>query len=471
MYCDFGSFHQADGVVGVIRKQCDADRHLAHEFGRLLRPGRGGEHLAHARDQCIDVGCLPDAVGQDREAVAADPRNMVFRRQRMPQCDRHRHQQFVAELVPERIVDELEIVEVKNQQRQHARLRARQLHRRRQVFVQPQPVVQQRQRIGQRHRLHLLLARLQFGDVAQRERNAGIDAHSAVEIPGGMAVARAGQFVLGFAVARGRAQQFAQQAGFLVGEQLGEHAPDRRVTRHAHQPRALRIAILDAEFAGMDIGRAGGEHENGVAHAVDRMAVARFGLLYLLARALASDRGERVRPGQQRHQQRRERAAAVIQPFGRHQRRRDVLFRERNESDQRIAFQPAPADEMTAIVVELVGRIEARAMFAGQIGPPEVMLVDAISPAARAVGQHRSVSQPDRGKVVQAQAAVIAERVHVVRQHGDRDHAAKAAVGLVHAPGQADDGLPVECGNALFALVDAQRARRRVAVETEELRL
>ena len=87
---------------------------LADEHDRLVD---------RLRDALGDADRLVRAVellADDEELVAAEPRDGVGRPHRVVQARRERHQQVVAGRVAERVVDELELVEVGEQHRDRA---------------------------------------------------------------------------------------------------------------------------------------------------------------------------------------------------------------------------------------------------------------------------------------------------------------------------------------------------------------
>src|SRR5262249_5810968 len=73
----------------------------------------------------ISVAALAGLLQDDNEFVAAEPRHRVAGAQRATQPVRHLHQQHVAGLAAERVVDDLEAVEIDEQQREFARMALR----------------------------------------------------------------------------------------------------------------------------------------------------------------------------------------------------------------------------------------------------------------------------------------------------------------------------------------------------------
>ena len=103
---------------------------LAEHLGGAARPGCGGHADAHRRrhpgddvegrhegvdDPCrdlLDLGGVRGALDEDRELVAAEPRRDVVGAQGGGEASGDGDQQLVARSVPHRVVDELEVVEV-----------------------------------------------------------------------------------------------------------------------------------------------------------------------------------------------------------------------------------------------------------------------------------------------------------------------------------------------------------------------
>ena len=89
------------------------------------------------------IALVADALGQDRKLVAAQARQHVIGAQLLLHAPRHLHQQLVAHVVAQTVVDQFEAVEVDEHQRPHMRrvgLRAR--HRTGQAFHEAAPVGQ-----------------------------------------------------------------------------------------------------------------------------------------------------------------------------------------------------------------------------------------------------------------------------------------------------------------------------------------
>ena len=106
-----GVADQARGLRALGAGDRDPQRGLREVLagGELERRLEGGDDpLGHARGRAL-VG---NPIEQDDELVAAEPRDRVAGPQRGLQPRRDLHQQLVAGGVPERVVDELEVVDV-----------------------------------------------------------------------------------------------------------------------------------------------------------------------------------------------------------------------------------------------------------------------------------------------------------------------------------------------------------------------
>ena len=98
----------ASAAVLRVRGQAEARADVEREGVDLERRLELAQHPMGDRDRVGDV-----RVGQQqRELVAAEPRHDGLGRRRRPQAHAHLAQERVAELVAERVVDRLEVVEV-----------------------------------------------------------------------------------------------------------------------------------------------------------------------------------------------------------------------------------------------------------------------------------------------------------------------------------------------------------------------
>ena len=117
---DVGASHQLVRLDAVLRVHRDADAglHLEHH---LLEGERLDQRVADPAGQLDRLAVRRDPRQVHRELVAAQARHHVVRAQHAPDALREQREQLVADVVPERVVDLLEPVQV--QQAQHERRR------------------------------------------------------------------------------------------------------------------------------------------------------------------------------------------------------------------------------------------------------------------------------------------------------------------------------------------------------------
>lgn len=161
-----GDLRVADelGGGGARLRQCDPDA----SAGADLEPG-DGEGAAQGVMQRVGnvarlhVGAGAELAQQDEERVAGEPGDHPLRTNRVAQSDGDRGEQLVPRLVAERVVDELEVVEVEAQRGHGARPAV--LQQLCEVRLGPRPVRQAGQRIVQRRvpRARLGLTELSCG--------------------------------------------------------------------------------------------------------------------------------------------------------------------------------------------------------------------------------------------------------------------------------------------------------------------
>ena len=101
-------------VSAVVGIDGDADRGRGVAFVAAQLHGLADDGQEVARDS-LDVVAVGDLLQNDDEFVAAEPRHHVAGAQRAAQAPRDFHQQQVAGVVAERIVDDLEAVEIDEQ--------------------------------------------------------------------------------------------------------------------------------------------------------------------------------------------------------------------------------------------------------------------------------------------------------------------------------------------------------------------
>ena len=151
----------------------DPDRRRQVQLA-VLDLERRGQRLEHAVGDQLGLLAVGEVLQQHRELVAAEPRDGVPRAQRGLQPARDLDQQVVADEVPERVVDDLEAVEVEEQHRRALAsfLRHVAAHGVLEAVQEQHAVRQAGQRVVQRVVLELGLRALALGDVGLRAGDA-----------------------------------------------------------------------------------------------------------------------------------------------------------------------------------------------------------------------------------------------------------------------------------------------------------
>ncbi|MHC2438586.1 hypothetical protein ACVMB0_005961 [Bradyrhizobium sp. USDA 4451] len=166
-----GAFQQAEQVGAVARGDRDADTGIARQpMAEAVE--RRAQRLIDARHEVADVVVRGDVVLDDRELVAAEPRDEVVRSDRLPQLLGHAAQEFVADRMAERVVDPLELVDIDIVDREFAHPGLpQQLFR---VALEQRPVRQIGQRIVMREIFDPRLRTPPIGDVLERGGPAAV---------------------------------------------------------------------------------------------------------------------------------------------------------------------------------------------------------------------------------------------------------------------------------------------------------
>ena len=131
-----------------------------------IRSG-SAEGVGHGGRDLLGLLERRDAFEQHRELVAAEPGDRVGRPRALHQPLRGGLQQPVADVVAERVVHVLEVVEVDHQDRQPVLGAPRERDRMLDAVAEQAPVREQRQRVVERELAELVLERLALGHVAQ----------------------------------------------------------------------------------------------------------------------------------------------------------------------------------------------------------------------------------------------------------------------------------------------------------------
>ncbi len=158
-------------AVGRVHRDADRGRGVAFMAAQLQRLAEDGQQIA---GDVLDFIPFRGLLENHDEFVAAEPRHDVARTQGAPQPVRNFYQQHIAGIVAERIVDDLEAVEIDEQHGKLPLVTARRLDRVVQELVEGLPIGQ----IGQavmRGEVFDPLVRLGFFvravEVLQRERH------------------------------------------------------------------------------------------------------------------------------------------------------------------------------------------------------------------------------------------------------------------------------------------------------------
>ena len=113
---DVGALDERVHVGAVLRAVGDADARVEHRHDAVERE-RAGQRVLQAPGQLGRQAAVRDPAQEHRELVAAEARQRVAAAHHLAQADGDLLEQAVARVVPERVVDLLEAVEVDQQQR------------------------------------------------------------------------------------------------------------------------------------------------------------------------------------------------------------------------------------------------------------------------------------------------------------------------------------------------------------------
>ena len=165
-----GAVHRQIGILdqlieigAVLRRQRDADAGVGRELVTEALIGLP-DRLMNSRHEFHDVGGVADAGLDHRELVAAQPRDQVGLPDAAPDAVGHGLQQFVADMMPERVVDALELVDVDIEQRELL-APAGSLQLAFDLFAEQHPVRQVGQRVVMREVRDLLVGAPALGNV------------------------------------------------------------------------------------------------------------------------------------------------------------------------------------------------------------------------------------------------------------------------------------------------------------------
>ena len=165
-----GAIHRQIGILdqlieigAVLRRHCDADAGIGRELVAEAFIGLP-DRLMNAGDEFHDIARVRDLGLDHRELVAAEPRDEIGLPDAAPDAGRHGLQQFVADMMSERIVDALEFVDVDIKQCELLAA-AGSLQLAFDLFAEQHPVRQVGQRVVMRKMRDLLVGAPALGDV------------------------------------------------------------------------------------------------------------------------------------------------------------------------------------------------------------------------------------------------------------------------------------------------------------------
>ena len=165
-----GAIHRQIGVLdqliqlgAVLRRQCNADAGVGRELMTEALIGLP-DRLVNSGDEFHDIADVPDAGLDHRKLVTAEPRDQIGLAEAAADAAGHRLQQFIADMVPERVVDALELVDVDIEQRELLAL-AGSLQLALDLFAEQHPVRQVGQRVVMREVRDLLVGAPALGNI------------------------------------------------------------------------------------------------------------------------------------------------------------------------------------------------------------------------------------------------------------------------------------------------------------------
>ena len=119
-----GAVHRQIGILdqlieigAILRRQSNADAGVGHELVAEALIGLT-DRLMNARHEFHDVAGIFDIGLDHRELIAAKPGDMVGISDAIPDAPRHGFQQLIADMMSERVVDALELVDIDVKQRE-----------------------------------------------------------------------------------------------------------------------------------------------------------------------------------------------------------------------------------------------------------------------------------------------------------------------------------------------------------------
>ena len=263
---EVGVLQEVEQLGAIARRQRDSDAGVA---GKLVAIAieRRPQRLVDPRDQRVDILDTRDVVLQDGELVAAEPRDEIVGADRLAQPLRHPLQELIADQMPQRIVDALELVDVDVEDREGLPRQFAQQHLG--MVLEQRAVRQIGQRIVMGETFDPLLVAPLLGDVFQCRRPAAVR-RPLVDQADGAPVGRRGEGVLHLIAAA------LEKPGAIRIDVAGERA-DRLAMQNEIAQMATGLHDVGRHPEHVDIGliaddqTAGGiEQQQALRHVADR---------------------------------------------------------------------------------------------------------------------------------------------------------------------------------------------------------
>ena len=302
-----------------FRRMVGEDRNADRGRHRERAPGgclvQSIDRAYDARSALFDITCAGDIFDHHREFIATQPDHRVIQSHRGFQAGSDIDQHPVTCLVAQRVIDDLEIVEVDEQQRHLAPALAAGAQDHGQVIDQPAPVGQAGQCIGDSHLRQRLLLAARLGHVTHRDGDTCFGLHAAPLYPAGRcdpglaAVMPAYlDLVLDQPLLQDTQQESMHARIVLGSHQLAHGPPQHAAAFQVRAPRRLFIAVLDHKIAHhplLPVQRP--HHVQRLQRAFDRLSERFLDSAHFLAPAIAAPLQRRTqhRARDQQHGERR----------------------------------------------------------------------------------------------------------------------------------------------------------------------
>ncbi len=283
---------------GAAGRGCDGDPDAAlNRSLAAVQPNGSPDDLEQPSHDLRDAPLVRDVLEQNRELVAAQPGHGVADTQRRPHARGDGLQHPVAGVVAERVVDDLEVVEVQEQHGERLTVRASAAERVFDAIPEQRPVREVGHWIVERLVGELLLQLLALGDIAQVDddpANRGVLQQVGEQTLGvqqaTIAVTNTKlERLRGLRRARQqRAERRLDQRSVLFGDVVQESSADEVRGFVSENLANRRTRVLD--------GQIGREHEDHIARMLDQRAQADLALGAQHALAQHGSRAARWHP-------------------------------------------------------------------------------------------------------------------------------------------------------------------------------